>query len=121
MITTIQLCDLPHDFFTEEAKKVVHAIKGGGSQKTQIRSFYNDFLSVYNEIRVLEEPELAQALHKLKLILPRASYQLSRKLIKRDFYIFLEHYIGQINSKSELENFRYFFEAIIGFYDMEGV
>ena len=82
---------------------------------TQMRKFYDQVLSKYNEVKI-DKKEFDEVLPFVKMINSKVEYAYSRELVSKSFRKMMITSIEQINDEKKLENFKLFFEAVIGFY-----
>jgi len=90
----------------------------GGVQNTQIRKFYDKVLELYERSKIETFEEILPFVKMLNSKVAYASQRSSGggKLVNRAFVEMMQTCINQINSPKELENFKLFFEAVIGFH-----
>ena len=114
--------DNKKELFNEVAKKLADKIVSGkpSMKKNQIRNFYNKVLELYEKSKYCENFE-EDVLPFVKMLNSKVSYALNRspKVANDEFKEMMEICIKNINSKKDLEVFKYFFEAVIGFYKGE--
>ena len=108
------------ELFNETAQKWAEKIGAGkdGMQNAQIRKFYNKVLKLYEQ----SKSETFEAiLPFVKMLNSKVAYASGRKsggqkLVSKAFMEMMQSCIAQINTPKELENFKLFFEAVIGFH-----
>jgi len=74
-------------------------------------------LSILGKTRPKEWDNILPLVHMLTA---KAAYAQGRKLISKNFMIFIKDSIDQIERPEDLEVFSNFFEAFMGFYRLHG-
>ena len=83
---------------------------------TQYRKFYNKVLELSEKAKSLDESEFEiKVLPFIKMLNSKVQYSQSRGHCGHQFTKLMDISIKKVNSKEELQNFKYFLEAIIGF------
>lgn len=117
------------ELFNETAKSWAEMIGTGkgGVQNTQIRKFYDKVLELNDKAKRLDEEEFAdEILPFVKMLNSKVAYASQRnsaggKLVNKAFVDMMNSCISQVDSKKRLDNFKLFFEAVIGFHkSLEG-
>jgi len=98
------------ELFGETAQKVAQAISG--TKSTQIRNFYEYVLDL--EQRSKTQP-FGEILPFVKMLNSKAHYAKERRVASVEFIEMLKKCIEQVKSPKDLETFKLFFEAVIGF------
>ena len=103
------------EMFGEKAQKIAHKLEGD-IKTTQFRKFYEKVLELNDKAQNLSDDEFKiQVLPFIKMLNSKVQYAKTRKLCKDGFVKLMEVSIKNVNSAQELQNFKYFLEAIIGF------
>lgn len=109
------------ELFNEEAKKYAEKI-GTGVKNTQMRKFY-DYVLEYNikSKNISNEDFKSDILPFIKMLNSKVAYASTRssgsgKLVNKAFVDMIEDCIRGVSEKKDLENFKLFFEAVIGFH-----
>ena len=104
--------------FNETAEEIAKLLEKEDSIKTtQFRKFYDKILELNNKGQsVVDEEEFKiTVLPFVKMLISKVEYSKTRKLCKNNFVSLMRKSISKVNSVEELQNFKYFLEAIIGF------
>ena len=99
----------------EKRGKPEKNLKKDPTKTTQMRKFYEQILSKYNEVKI-DKKNFDEVLPFVKMINSKVEYAYSRELISKSFRKMMISSIEQIEDEKKLENFKLFFEAVIGFY-----
>jgi len=104
--------------FGEEAKRVAEILNDGGFRPdistTQFRQFYEKILELNDKAQGIEDFDI-KILPFVKLLNSKVQYSKSRRHCGENFEQMMEKSIKVVNSQTELQNFKYFLEAIIGY------
>jgi len=105
--------------FGEEAKKVAQLLNdgyGADIKTTQFRQFYEKILELNEKAQGLKESEFkVKVLPFVKLLNSKVQYSKSRRHCGERFEKMMDKSIKAVNSDTELQNFKYFMEALIGY------
>jgi len=106
--------------FGEEAKRVAHLLNDGGYSPdistTQFRHFYEKILELNDKAEGLSKEEFkVKILPFVKLLNSKVQYSFSRRNCREKFVTMMEKSINAVDTREELQNFKYFLEAIIGY------
>ena len=99
----------------EKRGRVEKNFKKEPIKTTQMRKFYEQILERYNEVKI-EKKTFDDVLPFIKMINSKVEYAYSRELVNKSFRKMMTTSIEQIEDETKLENFKLFFEAVIGFY-----
>jgi len=94
----------------------------GGVKNTQIRKFYDYILEWNQKAKHATDEEFnMNVLPFIKMLNSKVAYASTRnsgggKLVNKAFVEMMSSCISQVNSKKDLETFKLFFEAVIGFH-----
>ena len=105
------------ELFNKTAEKWAKEI-GKDVKNTQIRKFYDKVLEFYEKS---QKEDFSEILPFIKMLNSKVAYASQRssgggKLVNEAFVKMMKECINQINSKEKLENFKLFFEAVLGFH-----
>lgn len=107
------------ELFDSVAKEWAEKIEHGkpSMKKNQIRNFYDKVLELYEKSKYSENFK-EEVLPFVKMLNSKVAYALNRspKVANYEFKEMMEGCIKSVNTKEDLEVFKYFFEAVIGFY-----
>ena len=107
------------ELFDSVAREWAEKIANGKPQmkKNQIRNFYDKVLELYEKSQYSDNFE-EEVLPFVKMLNSKVAYALNRspKVANNEFKEMMESCIKQVNNQKDLEIFKYFFEAVIGFY-----
>jgi len=81
---------------------------------TQFRQFYEKILELNDKAHGIEDFDI-KILPFVKLLNSKVQYSKSRRHCGENFEQMMEKSIKVVNSQTELQNFKYFLEAIIGY------
>jgi CRISPR-associated protein Csm2 len=106
--------------FGDEAKRVANLLNDGGFRPdittTQFRHFYEKILELNDKAEGLTPNEFEiKILPFVKLLNSKVQYSKSRRNCGAKFETMMEKSIEAVNSVTELQNFKYFLEAVIGY------
>ncbi len=108
------------DLFDKTARKTAEDIGTGrgGVQNTQIRKFYDKVLELSDRAK---HEDFSEILPFVKMLNSKVAYASQRnsgggRLVNNSFIQMMNTCIGQIRTKEDLQNFKLFFEAVIGFH-----
>jgi len=83
---------------------------------TQYRKFYEKILELNEKAKGLNESDFQiKVLPFVKMLNSKVQYSHERKHCKDSFVILMESSIKLISTKSDLQNFKYLLESIIGY------
>ena len=106
------------ELFGEEAKRVANLLNDGGFKPdistTQFRQFYEKILELNDKAQGNENFEV-EVLPFVKLLNSKVQYSKSRRNCGERFEEMMDKSIKAVSSAQELQNFKYFLEAIIGY------
>jgi len=106
------------ELFGEEAKRVANLLNDGGFRPdistTQFRQFYEKILELNDKAQGNENFEV-EVLPFVKLLNSKVQYSKSRRNCGERFEEMMDKSIKAVSSAQELQNFKYFLEAIIGY------
>lgn len=103
------------------AEKIGRA-KEGGVQNTQMRKFYDQVLNLHQKAKPMNDEDFeSDLLPFVKMLNSKVAYASTRnsgggKIVNKTFVDMMSSCINQINNKKDLNTFKLFFEAVIGFH-----
>jgi CRISPR-associated protein Csm2 len=104
--------------FGDEAKRVANLLNDGGGRAdvstTQFRQFYEKILELNDKAQGNESFDVT-VLPFVKLLNSKVQYSKSRRNCGERFEEMMDKSIKAVNSETELRNFKYFLEAVIGY------
>ncbi len=108
------------DLFDKKAKYWADKIANDRNKmnKNQIRNFYDKVLDLYEKSQYSKNFG-EEVLPFVKMLNSKVAYAVNRKVANQPFQDMMSQCIRQVNTKEDLEVFKYFFEAIVGFYKGE--
>ena len=87
------------------------------NKSSQIRQFYDKLLSLYEKSQNINDGEYSKKMFPFVVMLnSKVAYAKTRKKVSDTFVKMINSCVEQSTSKKNLETFKLFFEAIIGFY-----
>ena len=115
------------ELFNETAQEWAQNIGTGkgGVKNTQIRKFYDKVLELYDKSKKMKGEEFQKDLLPfVKMLNSKVAYASTRssgggKLVNQAFVNMMHQCVNQVDSKEKLENFKLFFEALLGFHKGE--
>lgn len=110
--------------FSESANELARDFSRGDRKRnkpTQLRRFYDEVQRLQSRLQSTAEQSTAQqdfenGLAYLHMLIAKAAYAQGRELVTPKFVEFLQHSIGQVESRQDLRVFADFFEAVMAFY-----
>jgi len=103
--------------FGEDAKDIAKLLNdgyGADISTTQFRQFYEKILELNDKAQGNEKFNI-EVLPFVKLLNSKVQYSKSRRNCGERFEEMMDKSIKAVNSQIELQNFKYFLEAIIGY------
>ena len=101
----------------EWAKQLESESRKEVNKSSQIRQFYDKLLSLYEKSQNIEDNEYSKKVYPFVVMLKsKVAYAKTRKKVSNTFEQMINSCIDQSVSKKNLETFKLFFEAVIGFY-----
>jgi CRISPR-associated protein Csm2 len=94
----------------------------GGVQNTQMRKFYDQVLSLQQKAKPMSDEEFqSDLLPFVKMLNSKVAYASTRnsgggKIVNKAFVEMMSSCINQVSGKKDLNTFKLFFEAVIGFH-----
>lgn len=108
--------NMKNDILTWKNKEGKKIPNKKGVSTTQFRKFYEKVLELDNKAQGLSDEKFKiKVLPFLKMLNSKVQYAKTRELVGNDFVNLFQKSIDNINSAPELQNFKYFLEAIIGY------
>jgi CRISPR-associated protein Csm2 len=105
------------ELFNEVAEHWAKKIKTKRMTSTQLRNYYEKVLELYEKSKYSTNEEFEdEILPFVKMLNAKVSYGVGRGIVSNEFQFMIKISINQIENKKDLETFKYFFEAVIGFY-----
>ena len=105
--------------FGEDAKNIAKLLNDGyrpDIKTTQFRQFYEKILELNDKAQGLNQDNFKiKVLPFVKLLNSKVQYSFSRGHCRENFRDMMEKSIEAIDSATELQNFKYFMEALIGY------
>jgi len=102
------------------ASKIGHG--KGGVQNTQMRKFYDQVLNLQQKAKQISEEDFqSDLLPFVKMLNSKVAYASTRssgggKIVNSEFVNMMSSCINQVGNKKDLNTFKLFFEAVIGFH-----
>lgn len=93
-----------------------------GVEKNQLRNFYEKVLELEEKSVNTDENEFkTKVLPFIRMLNSKVVYASNKQqgAVNKAFVIFMQESLKQIHSKDTFQNFKYLFEAVIGFYGKE--
>jgi CRISPR type III-A-associated protein Csm2 len=109
------------DVTAEKWSKVI-ANADRGVEKNQLRNFYDKVLELEEKAINADDNEFEKkVLPFIKMLNSKVTYAKNKQQgsVNEAFVIFMRESIAQIDSKESFANFRFLFEAVIGFYQKD--
>jgi len=94
----------------------------GGVQNTQMRKFYDQVLSLQQKAKQMSDEDFqSDLLPFIKMLNSKVAYASTRnsgggKIVNSEFVNMMSSCINQVSTKKDLNTFKLFFEAVIGFH-----
>ena len=114
------------EMFSQKAEKMAKILNNKDKKEdkyykpdistTQYRKFYEKILELNEKAKGLNESDFQiKVLPFVKMLNSKVQYSYERKHCKESFVILMENSIKLISEKSDLQNFKYLLESIIGY------
>jgi len=112
------------ELFNETALKWAEkiGIGKGGVQNTQMRKFYDQVLNLQQKAKQMSDEDFqSDLLPFVKMLNSKVAYASTRnsgggKIVNKAFVDMMSSCINQVSNKRDLNTFKLFFEAVIGFH-----
>lgn len=101
------------DMLVKTAKDEADKMDRGRVSFTQLRSFFNEVLSLKSRLEHKSYEELAA---EIGMLISKAHYRKTRDAKNTELYNFIHRGVNSIHSKQDFEDFALFFEAVVGFF-----
>ena len=101
------------ELFNKTAQEWAGAINR--TKKTQIRNYYDKIL----ELEKRSKENFEDTIPFIKMLNSKVAYGVSRNVVSSQFQDMMKQCISQIdteNDKKKFDNFKLFFEAVLGFF-----
>ena len=102
------------------SKVIVNADRG--IEKNQLRNFYDKVLELEEKaINATDDEFKVKVLPFIKMLNSKVAYAKNKQQgsVNEAFVIFMNEAIKQVKNKESFTNFRFLFEAILGFFEKE--
>ena len=104
------------DMFGDMANDVAKKLENDKITTTQFRQFYDKILELNSKAQNFTPIEFrVRILPFIKMLKSKVAYSFSREHSGENFKLLMDNSINKVNSKDELQNFKYFLESIIGY------
>jgi len=110
--------DNKKELFNEVAEYWAKEIKTKKTTSTQLRNYYDKVLDLYEKSKYTNDFE-NEILPFIKMLNSKVAYGVGRGVVGKKFQEMMRECINKVETKKDLEVFKYFFEAVIGFYKGE--
>lgn len=124
------------ELFDTKAKNAARIIAGDGDKRyqpnkpTQLRRFYDEIVMWDNKLAQIQGTNHEDRQEKLtikfneylpfiRMLNAKVAYAKGRKLVDDNFTKLLSHCLGQVNTPEQMQTFKLFMEAFMGFYKVE--
>lgn len=97
-----------------EALNVAKQVANDDGTKTQIRRFYQEYVSIMSNKTDFDS--LKKDLLRIKMLIPKAEYSLVKNDKGNKFIKWFRNNLLKIEKFEDAEKFMYYFEAFLGFY-----
>ena len=108
------------DLFSSVAQETAKTIaaNNGSNKATQLRRFYDEIVMWDNKV-VMYQDRFTEYLPFIRMLNAKVAYAQGRKLVDTNFTKLLSHCLGQVNTPEQMQTFKLFMEAFMGFYKVE--
>ena len=104
------------NMFGDLAKAISDKLNNDKITTTQFRQFYDKILELNSKAQNFTPTEFkVKILPFIKMLKSKVAYSFSRGHSGENFKLLMDNSIDKVNSKDELQNFKYFLESIIGY------
>ena len=88
------------------------------NKSTQIRSFYDKVLELNEKAQRVKDDEqyIKEVFPFVVMLKSKVAYAKTRGLVSQTFVTMINQCVEDANTIEKMQNFKYFFEAVIGFY-----
>ena len=88
------------------------------NKSTQIRSFYDKVLELNEKAQRVKNDEqyIKEVFPFVVMLKSKVAYAKTRGLVSHTFVTMINQCVEDANTIEKMQNFKYFFEAVIGFY-----
>lgn len=100
-----------------EALNVAKQVANDDGTKTQMRRFYQEYVSIMSNKTDFDSSK--KDLLRIKMLIPKAEYSLARNKKGNNFIKWFRNNLLKIEKFEDAEKFMYYFEAFVGFYYSE--
>jgi len=100
---------------TEEAKSKAASFEKG-LNTSKLRQYYQVVSSIYEKMCARKDSDCNDLWMQFYLLKARSNYDKTRRLVNEEFKRFIESAVDNVKTKEDLERFKLFFEAIVGFF-----
>ncbi|MEZ5537175.1 MAG: type III-A CRISPR-associated protein Csm2 [Thiolinea sp.] len=118
--TAIRFDEVDADLFSEVAENTARVIAANRSSNkaTQLRRFYDEIVMWDNKV-MMYQSRFNEYLPFIRMLNAKVAYAKGRKLVDDNFTKLLSHCLGQVNTPEQMQTFKLFMEAFMGFYKVE--
>ncbi len=99
----------------EEAKKFADDMANTGVSFTQLRSFFNEILTI-KESMTTENKTYEEMAAIIGMLISKAHYRMVREPKNTELYNFINSGVHSLESKQDYLDFALLFEAVVGFF-----
>lgn len=107
---------------TAQKWSLVIANSDRGVEKNQLRNFYDKVLELEEKAINTNDNEFkTKVLPFIKMLNSKVVYASNKQQgsVNKAFVVFMQEALAQVKDKSSFANFKYLFEAIVGFYQKD--
>lgn len=130
--SSIRFDKVEADLFSKIAENTAKTIAAnrGSNKPTQLRRFYDEIVMWDNKLAQVQGENLEDRKEKLaakfneylpfiRMLNAKVAYARGRNLVDSNFTQLLSHCLGQMNTPEQMQTFKLFMEAFMGFYKVE--
>jgi len=105
------------DIAQKWAKQIEHESDRTKNKINQIRTFYEKVMELHEKSEGMNDEQYKKEVFPFVVMLKsKVAYAKTRNLVSNTFEKMIIQCVDEATTPSKMQNFKYFFEAIIGFY-----
>lgn len=129
---TIRFDKVEADLFSQTAENTAQTIAANrnSNKPTQLRRFYDEIVMWDNKLAQIQGDDhenrqtkmtakFEEYLPFIRMLNAKVAYARGRKLVDDNFAQLMSHCLEQVNTPQQMQTFKLFMEAFMGFYKVE--
>jgi CRISPR-associated protein Csm2 len=116
----IRFDELDANLFSTVAQETAKTIAANrnSNKSTQLRRFYDEIVMWDNKVMMYQN-RFNEYLPFIRMLNAKVAYAYGRKLVDSNYTKLLSHCLTQVNTPEQMQTFKLFMEAFMGFYKVE--